>query len=128
MTQGQKQFKTRLVLPVTIDPACTVRITRSPSWKASSTDSTQAFRDLLRTPLPSQGLATALFTPDDPVKSSKINSSDITPFLVPSYHATRRNHEDFNTARLSKPKQVRLTGQGWFRTTDLPLNNVCFYY
>ncbi|KER33594.1 hypothetical protein T265_00491 [Opisthorchis viverrini] len=32
----------------------TVRIRRSPSWKASSTDSTQAFRDLLHTPLPSR--------------------------------------------------------------------------
>ncbi|KER22840.1 hypothetical protein T265_09147 [Opisthorchis viverrini] len=41
----------------------TVRITRSPPWKASSTDSTQAFRDLLHNPLPSQGLATSLFTP-----------------------------------------------------------------
>ncbi|KER23924.1 hypothetical protein T265_14525, partial [Opisthorchis viverrini] len=40
-----------------------VKITRSPSWKASSTDRTQAFRDLLHTPLPSQGLATSLFTP-----------------------------------------------------------------
>ncbi|KER27964.1 LOW QUALITY PROTEIN: hypothetical protein T265_13682 [Opisthorchis viverrini] len=40
-----------------------VRITRSPSWKASSTDSTQAFRDLPHTPLPGHGLATSLFTP-----------------------------------------------------------------
>ncbi|KER27079.1 hypothetical protein T265_13858, partial [Opisthorchis viverrini] len=41
----------------------TVRITRSSSWKASSTDSTQAFHDHLHTPLPGQGLATSLFTP-----------------------------------------------------------------
>ncbi|KER26413.1 LOW QUALITY PROTEIN: hypothetical protein T265_13999 [Opisthorchis viverrini] len=39
----------------------TIRIARSPSWKASSTDSTQAFRDLLHTPLPGHGLATSLF-------------------------------------------------------------------
>ncbi|KER33305.1 hypothetical protein T265_00804 [Opisthorchis viverrini] len=41
----------------------TVGFTRSPSWKASSTDSTQVFCDLLHTPQPSQGLATSLFTP-----------------------------------------------------------------
>ncbi|KER22137.1 LOW QUALITY PROTEIN: hypothetical protein T265_14937 [Opisthorchis viverrini] len=41
----------------------TVRTTRSPPWKASSTDSTQAFCDPLHTPLPSQGLAISLFTP-----------------------------------------------------------------
>ncbi|KAG5446251.1 hypothetical protein CSKR_102978 [Clonorchis sinensis] len=34
-------------------------ITRSPSWKASSTDSTQAFRDFFHTLLPGQGLATS---------------------------------------------------------------------
>ncbi|KER25129.1 hypothetical protein T265_07353 [Opisthorchis viverrini] len=37
-----------------------VRITRPPSWKASSTDSTQAFRDLLHTPLPGQGVYATL--------------------------------------------------------------------
>ncbi|KAG5447762.1 hypothetical protein CSKR_106797 [Clonorchis sinensis] len=39
-----------------------VGITRSPSWKAISTDSTRAFRNLFHTPLPSQSLATSLLT------------------------------------------------------------------
>ncbi|KAG5454227.1 hypothetical protein CSKR_111778 [Clonorchis sinensis] len=41
----------------------TLGITRSPSWKASSTDSTQAFRNFFHTLLPGQGLATSLLTP-----------------------------------------------------------------
>ncbi|KAG5451742.1 hypothetical protein CSKR_109171 [Clonorchis sinensis] len=40
-----------------------VGITRSLSWKANSTDSTQAFRNLLHTPLLGQRLATSLLTP-----------------------------------------------------------------
>ncbi|KER28727.1 hypothetical protein T265_13525, partial [Opisthorchis viverrini] len=60
--QGQLRGRSRVR---TTDLSCpqpgTARITRSPSWKASSTDSTQAFRDLLHTPVPSQGLATSLF-------------------------------------------------------------------
>ncbi|KAG5441630.1 hypothetical protein CSKR_105840 [Clonorchis sinensis] len=40
-----------------------VGITRSPSWKASSTDSTKAFRDFLHTRLPGQGWTTSLLPP-----------------------------------------------------------------
>ncbi|KAG5454967.1 hypothetical protein CSKR_105904 [Clonorchis sinensis] len=42
---------------------CAARITRSPSWKASRTDSTQTFRDFSHTLLPGQRLATSLLPP-----------------------------------------------------------------
>ncbi|KAG5444432.1 hypothetical protein CSKR_110065 [Clonorchis sinensis] len=38
-------------------------ITHCPSWKARSTDSTQAFRNLFHNPLPGQRLTTSLLTP-----------------------------------------------------------------
>ncbi|KAG5445492.1 hypothetical protein CSKR_100980 [Clonorchis sinensis] len=38
-----------------------MRISRPPSWKASSTDSTQTLRNLFLTPLPGQGLANLCF-------------------------------------------------------------------
>ncbi|GAA51447.1 hypothetical protein CLF_106151, partial [Clonorchis sinensis] len=37
----------------------------------------------------------------------KNNSSDVTPFSAPNYHATRRKHEDFDTAALFRPTQER---------------------
>ncbi|KER34149.1 hypothetical protein T265_12435, partial [Opisthorchis viverrini] len=40
---------------------------------------------------------------------------------VPSYHATRRNHAAWDTARLPKPRQGKSRGKGQVRTTDLPV-------
>ncbi|GAA51219.1 histone H2A, partial [Clonorchis sinensis] len=39
---------------------------------------------------------------------------------VPSFHATRRNHEGWDTARLPKPTQGKSRGTGRVRTTNLP--------
>ncbi|KAG5441732.1 hypothetical protein CSKR_110668 [Clonorchis sinensis] len=38
---------------------------------------------------------------------------------MPSYHATRRKHEGWDTARLPKPRQGKSRGRGRFRTTNL---------
>ncbi|KER27635.1 hypothetical protein T265_05354 [Opisthorchis viverrini] len=39
---------------------------------------------------------------------------------VPSYHATRKKHESWDTARLPKPRKAKSRGRGRIRTTDLP--------
>ncbi|KAG5445660.1 hypothetical protein CSKR_104805 [Clonorchis sinensis] len=56
-----------------------VRITRSPSWKTSSTDSTQAFHDFFHTLLVGQGLATSLLPPQ---KFTQRRSSKVSGFIL----------------------------------------------
>ncbi|GAA53399.1 hypothetical protein CLF_110145 [Clonorchis sinensis] len=47
---------------------------------------------------------------------------------VPNCHATRRLHEDWDTARLSKPRQGKSRGRGRIRTTDLPALHMYEFY
>ncbi|KER21535.1 hypothetical protein T265_15068 [Opisthorchis viverrini] len=52
--------------------------------------------------------------------SKKAKSFCCNPLSMPSCHATRREHEGSNTAKLPKPEQEKSEGRGRARTTDLP--------
>ncbi|KER29172.1 hypothetical protein T265_04175 [Opisthorchis viverrini] len=51
-----------------------------------------------------------------------LNSFSCNTLSVSSCHSTRRKHEDWDTARLPKPRQGMSSGGGRIRTTDLPVN------
>ncbi|KER20280.1 hypothetical protein T265_11141 [Opisthorchis viverrini] len=44
--------------------------------------------------------------------------------IMPSYHANRRKHEGWDTARLPVPRQENLRRRGRVRTTDLPVSEL----
>ncbi|KER23685.1 hypothetical protein T265_08492 [Opisthorchis viverrini] len=51
---------------------------------------------------------------------SREKSFSCSTLLVPSFHATRRGHEDWDTHRLPKPIQRKSRGRGRVRTMNLP--------
>ncbi|KER24934.1 hypothetical protein T265_07499 [Opisthorchis viverrini] len=53
------------------------------------------------------------------VSSPPVKSSSCSTLSAPNYHATRRLHEGWDTARLPKPRQGKSRGRDRVRTTDL---------
>ncbi|KER25293.1 LOW QUALITY PROTEIN: hypothetical protein T265_14240 [Opisthorchis viverrini] len=104
----------------------TASVSSAPSVSNSSANATPPFCFPVVTSTPGITTPSSVVQPNSviekPDSGASVVSASVTNAFVPSCHATLKEHEGWDTARLPKPRQGKSRGRGRVRTTDLPVS------